>query len=434
MNKQIYYYFLLLVTLSSQCADHQIDNVTFEQLYPHHFAHTQQQENAKNHKKSSDCRVAFFIGALFAARMLTADYSLLHRAAYYNSQRLARTCLWMGENPNTQNSEGITPLMEAAHAGNNDIAELLLEHHANPNLGNSKGETPLMFARTAEITNTLLQHNAAINDQSDDGATALLRAAQEGRRPVVEVLLHQDDDNAAEVDRANHAGQTPLLAAAEVGNTPIVRMLLEHRAAAGILSADGNTALMHAAHHPVGLTQLLLDNNGSPNMANNNGETPLMRATTAGNLPVAHLLLARGAHVNAQTVSGQTALTLATAQGRTKFLKLLLAHNANTEAQVFSENRRRQMLGQTALMIAIKTPYLRQSQNVQLLLNADANPRTQTIDGQTAFTIAARYWKFWSLQPMINKRHLSVKKLIMELDTEEPIPEVLAQLVTEYLL
>jgi ankyrin repeat protein len=64
---------------------------------------------------------------------------------------------WQGE---------VTPLLEAASAGNNDVVELLLGYYASIDQGNIDGYTPLIVASLnnhPRVVRTLLAHGAEIN-------------------------------------------------------------------------------------------------------------------------------------------------------------------------------------------------------------------------------------------------------------------------------
>ena len=86
---------------------------------------------------------------------------------------------------NSADNEGITPLLLAAKAGNEDIVEEMLDNGANLHLADNKGRTPLMAASAygrEEIVELLLDENADVNARTGDGMTALFYARQFGHR------------------------------------------------------------------------------------------------------------------------------------------------------------------------------------------------------------------------------------------------------------
>ena len=83
----------------------------------------------------------------------------------------------------------------------------------------------------------------------------------------------------------------------------------------------------------------LLDGGANPNVALEEGETPLMAAARAGNLEVVKLLAARGADVNAaEHLRGQTALMWAAANERPEVVRTLVELRADINAH--SDSRR----------------------------------------------------------------------------------------------
>ena len=72
-----------------------------------------------------------------------------------------------------------------------------------------------------------------------------------------------------------------------------------------------------------------LDAGLDPNLANQNGWTLLMLAAVEGAVPLATLLLSRGANPAAQNKSGDTALTIAQHRGYTLLVDLFNSHAAS---------------------------------------------------------------------------------------------------------
>lgn len=69
----------------------------------------------------------------------------------------------------------------------------------------------------------LLQHNASVNAQSQNGFSPLYMAAQENHDSVVKLLL----SNGANQSLATEDGFTPLLVAMQQGHDKVVAVLLE---------------------------------------------------------------------------------------------------------------------------------------------------------------------------------------------------------------
>ena len=79
------------------------------------------------------------------------------------------------------------------------------------------------------------------------GDTALIKAAEHGRTPVVTLLLA---DERVHCSRTDHNGNTPLIKAALYGRAPVVALLLaDQRVDPNTANQDGWTALIFACRH-----------------------------------------------------------------------------------------------------------------------------------------------------------------------------------------
>ena len=89
-----------------------------------------------------------------------------------------------------------------------------------------------------------VQRKPDLEIRTNQGATALWRAAVDNNLPIVKILLQAG----ADVDAVFLAtGETPLLAALASGNTVVVKELLNSGADIGARTPDGITALHQAA-------------------------------------------------------------------------------------------------------------------------------------------------------------------------------------------
>lgn len=117
--------------------------------------------------------------------------------------------------------------------------------------------------------------------------------------------------NAERLERAlsdadNYAQRTPLQKAVRKGEVPEVLRLLAQGVELGERDARDWTALYIAAQfNRSQMVQILLDHGADPNAITREGPeharsetTPLMRAIVHANVPVAELLISRGADVN----------------------------------------------------------------------------------------------------------------------------------------
>lgn len=151
---------------------------------------------------------------------------------------------------NVRTSSGCTPLMLAAHCGNEAAVELLLGAGAKVNLQNNVGITALMYAARFS------------------GSESAVR--------IVELLLAAG----ADVDTQENKGVTALMCAARYSGTEstmdTVKVLLGSKATVDLQDRDGCTALMHAMHNAesgLGAIKLLLDAGANVNLKNRFGRS-----------------------------------------------------------------------------------------------------------------------------------------------------------------
>ena len=232
--------------------------------------------------------------------------------------------------------------------------------------------------------------------------TALHCAAKEGHPDVVRVLI----DAGADIDTKNN-GRSPLHCASDSGALEVVKTLVE--AGAGVNVTDGNegrTCLSLAAsnghtetvRYLVGLpevdvnhrdmynctaldcavkeahadvVQVLIDAGADIASNNNDGDSPLHRASTSGALEVVKVLVRAGAGVNVTDDHGGTCLFLAAYFGHTETVRYLVGL---PEVDVNHCDRK----SETALHCAAKEGH---PDVVRVLIDAGADIDTETIFG-----------------------------------------------------
>ena len=119
-------------------------------------------------------------------------------------------------------------LVEAIEKGKVQVVKELIEEGINVNVIRD-GITPLMIAASkgqTEIAELILQAGVNINEKSDDGWTALHKAAFEQPEPgVAELLLNLGIDIAAK----NKNGKTALQLAEEKKHREVIRVIKQHQ-------------------------------------------------------------------------------------------------------------------------------------------------------------------------------------------------------------
>lgn len=155
----------------------------------------------------------------------------LHLAASVGRKDVVDLLLTKGENPNSTDEAGMTPLAAAATLGhNNDVAEFLLAKGAEVNARDKVyGLTVLHFVVSVgrtDMAGLLLANGADVNAKAKNGATPLYSAALHGRKDMVELLLSKG----ADVNAADNIGMTPLDVASMKGFTEVATVLRRHGA------------------------------------------------------------------------------------------------------------------------------------------------------------------------------------------------------------
>ncbi|MEK7384042.1 MAG: ankyrin repeat domain-containing protein [Elusimicrobiota bacterium] len=159
----------------------------------------------------------------------------------------------------------------------------------------------------------------------------------------------------------------PLIKAARGGDAQAARAALDSGADPNVRGGDrrGQTPLMIAAvRADLPLARLLLDRGAKADRAGGGGETPLMRAADHGSLEVVRLLIEKGADVDAKGVQGTTALHYAVQSNQPEIVRLILDHGADVNA---TDDMR---IGRTPLGIAA---YFGRADLARLLLERGAD-------------------------------------------------------------
>ena len=166
------------------------------------------------------------------------------------------------------NARGGTALLDATQAGNRTMVEFLLAHGANVNgINNNPNRIPMVIAVQhgfEAVTKALLNNKADVNVRDLQGNTPLFIAAQPGKTNIFQMLLAAG----ADVNVENDEGRTPLSFAAENGSLEMLKLLLAAKADpnGGKLDAPLLCAIYNK---DVGAAELLLQAGAKPNATGN---------------------------------------------------------------------------------------------------------------------------------------------------------------------
>ncbi|CAB0032100.1 unnamed protein product [Trichogramma brassicae] len=211
-----------------------------------------------------------------------------------------------------RDKSGKTPLHLALERDLQAVAESLLRNGASPNVANAEGMTPLHIICASSVDKFyFMEKFFAIND----------KMCQE-----------------VEVNARNNRGYTPLLLAFERRHYKAVEVLLRRGADPNLANDDGMTPLHFICGRIFGPVRTLLELiERYPLQLDAQdvwGNTPLHRAIEYGNIDMTEYLLRRGANPNSANNKGVTPTHLASGRINVEVLKLFFKVNDDIQNAV----------------------------------------------------------------------------------------------------
>nr|MBA3269134.1 ankyrin repeat domain-containing protein [Acidobacteriota bacterium] len=309
---------------------------------------------AARHGDAEMARLLLVAGGNARAASRSGRFTPLHLAAERGNAAIVTALLDAGADVNAATSTGATALMLAASAGDIPTLTALLDHRADPNAAETfRGQTPLMWAAAANQVDavTLLMARGA----DPNKATRILDFAalsRDGSNPDGRNLPTQAAGRDATPTTAQGTARVETPAARKVAMPGVDRNYLINE----LVHAQGGFAPIHYAvrdGHTAVVTTLLGAGVEVNTLTGGDRTSPLMVATVNGRFDIGKLLLERGADPNLAGENGATPLYAAinvqwaakaaypqpTAQfnqqiGYLDYMRLLLEKGADPNARV----------------------------------------------------------------------------------------------------
>ncbi|XP_027215581.1 uncharacterized protein [Penaeus vannamei] len=298
-----------------------------------------------------------------------AHWTALHHAAFEGRMQAVTLLLQAGADVNSADPHGVTSLHVAAYRDHTNVVRLLLSRGANPKMivKTPTSETERGFERVEPI----IKFHA--------GSTLLHWAASKGYDDLVADLLARG----LAVSASDRLGRTPLGVAMWSGNTSIVNTLMQEKVslteedkdwsaitreevglsivkvieetAVCSLDAcrtDGFTLLHLAAQNGYpNMMHRLLSLKLSPDVKNNQGETPLFVAIRSNQLACVQQLINAGTRLSIVDNRGGSALHMAAKKGNVTVIDMLLTTSELEERDI--DINRCDNIGYTPIYYAI---------------------------------------------------------------------------------
>ncbi|OFW00945.1 MAG: hypothetical protein A3G20_06125 [Acidobacteria bacterium RIFCSPLOWO2_12_FULL_59_11] len=245
-------------------------------------------------------------------------------AAQHGDLESAKLLLAAGADVNEATPEGSSALIRATANNHPDVAEFLLGHGANPNAADENGMTALHYTVLRGLLLLRGHSRKPFNDYLYRPTLPQL---------VKALLAHGADPNArlvkgpeipGYVHGLSPVGTTALLLAAATNDADIMRLLVAAGADPNLAQENGVTPLMMAVGLAVSeeyeedasrprmqAVQAAVEAGADVNATNDLKVTALHAAAAAGANDMIQFLVEKGANVNARDQYGQTAWTLA---------------------------------------------------------------------------------------------------------------------------
>lgn len=317
----------------------------------------QSEDPSEKYSASAALKLLLDRGAKVEARNQKGETALfLALGRYWN----VRLLLKYGARVDVRDQTGATPLIRAAET-RSDTMSPLLEAGAEINEQDNQGETALMKVVKANFPDRvqiLLGYGADLNVTDKNGENAVQLATNRVRPEFFRAFLRSVKLSEPHVILLKKSYRSfHLLQAATSGNAQWVKKLLEQKVDVvdvNARDAEGKTALWWAASQRqdedsgankksksrfkpdyLSVVRLLLEKGANPGLRSeeeyDHWPTPLMRAMHS--LPIVQLLIKGGANIHERNDTGETALMLSAWHQNLDVFRFLAQHGGDVKAR-----------------------------------------------------------------------------------------------------
>ena len=255
-----------------------------------------------------------------------------------------------GINLNLLNENGSPLLIDSIIKRNMELIDFLLANGADVGVTDYKGTSALMVAsyHYYEPISKLINHNANINHQDEDGLTILMIAIQLGRTELAKSLI----DLGADINLKNKKAETAFILAGETNKSEIIPFLYNAGALINEQNKVQKTALMLASasgHYNV--VKILMMCHPDVNLKDKNNDTAFTLAAARNiDAEILKLLFPKIDNIDHKNKKGDTALIRAARNGHMESVNFLIENHADknlknkknqTAAEIAEENKHR---------------------------------------------------------------------------------------------
>ena len=306
----------------------------------------------------------------------------LHVAVKIQNMAAVQLLFFYGANPNIENRDHFTPLLEAVWSRKPEkFIAALIGGGADPGAVARDKKSALHIAvknNYTAIIPFLIKSGVDINAKDEDGQTPLHYALVPMRPEVVKILI----DCGADPSIPDKRGETALMKAVDNADVTMTALLLTHPACLATINSaltfEGQESALHFAvkRNKLKIAEVLLDAGALVNQTDGYRQTPLYLAFDRSLPDMAEFLIKRGADVGkcpADTKFKRHLVHLAAKDERTSLFSLLIKHDGNLHGLDDDHAN--------ALHYAIGPPSLT---NLKALLNEGVNPETPDKWGRRA--------------------------------------------------